>query len=71
MFLGCNLKKFVIFQISTHEFFKNGFLTNTVNFGVAPALSKDADPTFFEGPGPSPGLLDKIFPSRLCNFGFE
>ena len=55
------LKNFVIFEISTLEFFKSEFLTHAVNFSIGSAFSKGP------GPGSGPGPLNKVCPHQSTN----
>ena len=56
-----NLKKnSFIFDISTVEFVKYQFLTNTVNFGIRFAVTKGPESAFSEDPGPGWDPLPKM-----------
>ena len=47
-------------EITTLEFIKNTFSTNTVNFGIEFAFYKGPGFTFYEGLGPGLGPLYKF-----------
>ena len=62
---------YLIFEISTLKFVKNGSLTHTVNFGLGSAFSTDPRSAFSEGPGQCPGPLYKVCQAgRLENCAF-
>ena len=58
--LGVFENNIAIYEVSTLEFLKNGFLNHSVNFGVGFAFSKSGAPAFSEGLGPGPGPLYKV-----------
>ena len=61
LILDWNFKKtVVIFEISTLEFIKNEFLTNTVNVGIGSTFSKRPGSPFLEDPDSGPGPLFKV-----------
>ena len=51
--LQCFKKSFIIFEISTLEFFKNKFLAKTENFGIGYAFFNGPGLVFSESPGPN------------------
>lgn len=51
-YFGLEFQKFfIMFEISTLDFIKNKFLTNTVNFGIGLDFSKIPGSAFNDDPG--------------------
>ena len=54
-------KTIVIFETSTRKFVKIEFLIHTVTFGIWFVFSKVPESAFFDGPGPDPSPLNKVY----------
>ena len=55
------LETIVIFEIGTLRLVKNESLVHAVNFDTGSAFCKGPGSAFYEGPGPGPGTLYKVY----------